>query len=189
MMGAMLRRVIPRVVIRVVIRLLALFSVVLGAAACSEKQAGEIVRFSEGKRPAAPAISGDLLGGGSYDLATKQGKVVVINFWGSWCEPCRAEADDLEAVHKDRPEVEFLGINIRDERDKATAFASERSTYPSIFDPPGRLALKFQEVPPNTIPATIIVDKRGKIAIVIRKAILKQDLAAMVAEVAGETRA
>jgi len=184
MMGAMLRRVIP---------LLALSSVLLGAAvgaaACSEKQAGEIVRFSRSDRPAAPAISGDLLGGGSYDLAGKQGKVVVINFWGSWCAPCRAEADDLEAVHKDRPEVEFLGINIRDERDKAIAFASERSSYPSIFDPPGRLALKFEDVPPNTIPATIIVDKQGKIAIVIRKAILKDDLALMVAEVTGETRA
>jgi len=181
MMGAMLRRVIPRVVIP----LLALSSVLLGGAACSGKQAGEIVRFSEGKRPAAPAISGDLLGGGSYDLATKQGKVVVINFWGSWCAPCRAEADDLEAVHKDRPEVEFLGINIRDERDKAMAFASGRNSYPSIFDPAGRQALKFEDVPPNTIPATIIVDTQGKIAIVIRKAILKQDLASMVAEVTG----
>lgn len=184
MMGAMLRRVIPAAA-----TLLALSGVLLGAAACSGKQAGEIVKFSEGDRPAAPAISGELLGGGSYDLAGKQGKVVVINFWGSWCPPCRAEADDLEAVHKDRPEIEFLGINIRDERDKATAFASERSTYPSIFDPPGRLALKFEDVPPNTIPATIIVDKHGKIAIVIRKAILKQDLALMVAEVAGEVRA
>jgi len=180
MMGAMLRRVIP---------VLALLSVLLGAAACSGKQAGEIVKFSAGDRPAAPAISGDLLGGGSYDLAGKQGKVVVINFWGSWCAPCRAEADDLEAVHKDRPEVEFLGINIRDERDKAVAFASERSTYPSIFDPAGRLALKFEDVPPNTIPATIIVDKQGRIAIVIRKAILRQDLALMVAEVTGEVRA
>lgn len=180
MMGAMLRRVIP---------LIALASVLLGDAACSEKQAGEIVKFSEGKRPAAPAISGDLLGGGSYDLATKQGKVVVINFWGSWCGPCRAEADDLEAVHKDRPEVEFLGINIRDEQDKAIAFASGRSSYPSIFDPAGRQALKFNDVPPNVIPATIIVDQQGKIAIVIRKAILKQDLALMVAEVAGVVRA
>lgn len=180
MMGAMLRRAIP---------LLALSSVLLGVAACSEKQAGEIVKFSQGDRPPAPAISGELLGGGSYDLAGKQGKVVVINFWGSWCAPCRAEADDLEAVHKDRPEVEFLGINIRDERDKAIAFATERSSYPSIFDPPGRLALRFEDVPPNTIPATIIVDKQGKIAIVIRKAILKDDLALMVAEVTGETRA
>jgi thiol-disulfide isomerase/thioredoxin len=180
MMGAMLRRAIP---------VLVLSSVLLGAAACSEKQAGEIVKFSVGDRPAAPAISGDLLGGGSYDLASKQGKVVVINFWGSWCAPCRAEADDLEAVHKDRPEVEFLGINIRDERDKAVAFATEHSTYPSIFDPPGRLALKFEDVPPNTIPATIIIDQQGKIAIVIRKAILKQDLALMVAEVAGGVRA
>jgi thiol-disulfide isomerase/thioredoxin len=183
MMGAMLRRVMPGAA-----TLLALSGVLLGATACTERPAGEIVRFSPGDRPAAPAISGDLLGGGSYDLGGKQGKVVVINFWGSWCAPCRAEADDLEAVHKDQPEVEFLGINIRDEWDKAVAFASERNSYPSIFDPPGRLALKFEDVPPNTIPATIIVDKQGKIAIVIRKAVLKDELAPMVTEVAGETR-
>jgi len=179
MMGAMLRRVTV---------LLALLGVLGMAAACSEKQAGEIVRFPAGKRPAAPAITGDLLGGGSYDLANKQGKVVVINFWGSWCAPCRVEADDLEGVHKDLPDVEFLGINIRDERDKALAFAGERSSYPSIFDPPGRLALKFEDVPPNTIPATIIVDRQGRIAIVIRKAVQKQDLRSMVDEVLTESK-
>jgi thiol-disulfide isomerase/thioredoxin len=174
---------------RVLTALLALSSVLIGATACSQKQAGDIVRFAGADRSPAPAISGDLLGGGSYDLATKLGKVVVVNFWGSWCAPCRAEADDLEAVHKDRPEVEFLGINVRDERDKAIAFAEGRSSYPSIFDPPGRQALKFSDVPPNVIPATIIIDQQGKIAIVIRKAVLKQDLALMVAEVAGDTRA
>jgi thiol-disulfide isomerase/thioredoxin len=184
MMGAMLRRVM-----QIVAGLLALSGVLVAAPACSEKQAGEIVRFPVGKRSAAPAIAGDLLAGGRYDLANKQGKVVVINFWGSWCAPCRVEADDLEAVHKDLPDVEFVGINIRDERDKALAFANERSSYPSIFDPPGRLALKFEDVPPNTIPATIIVDANGKIAIVIRKAVQKQDLRSMIDEVHTENSA
>lgn len=178
MMVAMLRRVIA---------LTALSAVLLGSAACTKKQAGQIVRFAAGERSAAPAISGELLGGGTYDLADKRGKVIVVNFWGSWCAPCRVEADDLEAVHKDLPEVEFLGINIRDEKDKALAFMRERSSYPTIFDPPGRLALKFSDVPPNTIPATIIIDRQGEIAIVIRKAILKGDLRTMVDQTLAES--
>jgi thiol-disulfide isomerase/thioredoxin len=179
MMGAMLRRLVA---------LMAMAAVLLTGAACARKEAGEIVRYEAGKRSAAPAITGDLLGGGTYDLAGTRGKVVVINFWGSWCSPCRVEADDLEAVHKALPEVEFLGINIHDERDKAIAFAQGRSTYPSIFDAAGRTALKFEQVPPNTIPATMILDREGRIAIVIRKAIQQEDLRSMVDEVLGESK-
>ncbi|HEX6683504.1 MAG TPA: TlpA disulfide reductase family protein [Candidatus Limnocylindrales bacterium] len=176
--------------LRGVLAVLALAGTLLGAAACgTEKQAGEIVRFAPDDRSAAPAISGELLGGGTYDPATAKGKVVVVNFWGSWCAPCRVEADDLEAVHKDLPEVEFLGINVWDERDKALAFMRERSSYPSIFDRPGRLALEFKDVPPNTTPATIIIDKQGKVAAVIRKAVQKDDLRAMVDEVLKEAKA
>jgi thiol-disulfide isomerase/thioredoxin len=183
MMGAMLRRLGA---------LLAVAGVLLaapGLSACGEdREAGEIVRFAAGKRPAAPGIGGELLGGGAFDLAAQRGKVVVVNFWGSWCQPCRVEADDLEAVHKALPEVGFIGINIRDDRDKALAFMRDRSTYPSIFDPAGRLALKFEQVPPNTIPATIILDRQGRIAIVIRKALLQEDLRAMVDEVTAESK-
>ena len=178
MMGAMLRRVIP---------LLALSSVLLGAAACSERQAGEIVRFSEGKRPAAPAISGDLLGGGSYDLAGKQGKVVVINFWGSWCAPCRAEADDLESTYQatKAKRVAFIGVNTRDDRDAAVAFERGRVTYPSVYDPDGRVALKF-DVTQVTTPSTLILDRQGRIAVAMRRATIISELQPLVERVAAE---
>jgi thiol-disulfide isomerase/thioredoxin len=148
---------------------------------------GTVVEYDPADRVAAPEIAGELLDGSAYDAATVRGDVVVINFWGSWCAPCRAEASDLEETYQaTRADgVEFLGVNIRDERDKAKAFLVGRSTYPSLFDPPGRLALRF-DVPPNYIPATLILDRSGRIAVVIRKPIRRPELEPIVARLAAE---
>lgn len=139
-------------------------------------------------RPDAPTVTGELLSGGRYDLARERGQVVVVNFWGSWCAPCRAEADDLEQTYqatRDRG-VTFLGINIQDGRDKAQAFEQAfKVTYPSVFDPASKLALAF-EVPPNSIPATIILDREGRIAVVIRNATKRETLEPIVTRVADE---
>jgi thiol-disulfide isomerase/thioredoxin len=139
------------------------------------------------KRPAAPQLSGELLEGGRYDLSQDRGQVVVVNFWGSWCAPCRAEIDDLEQVYqatKDRG-VRFLGINVRDDRDKAKAFHSGAVSYPSVFNPSSKLALDF-DIPPNTIPATIVLDRAGRIAVVIREAVQAAEFEQVVARVAAE---
>ncbi|MEO3928350.1 TlpA disulfide reductase family protein [Micromonosporaceae bacterium B7E4] len=147
-----------------------------------------IVECAPEHRPAAPPVSGELLTGGTYDLAGERGRVVVVNFWGSWCAPCRAEADDLEATYqatKDR-DVRFLGINIQDGRDKAKAFeAAYKVSYPSLFDPPSRLALAF-DIPPNSIPATIVLDRENRIAVVIRAGTTRDRLEPIVARVADE---
>lgn len=158
-----------------------------GCTGGSQKDAGQVVKYEPGKRIAAPQVKGELLDGGNFDLASKAGKVVVINFWASWCAPCRVEADDLEAVRLSLNEVEFVGINIRDEKDKAIAFHEGRAGYPSIFDPAGRLALEFSQVPPNTIPATLIIDAQGRIAVVIRKAIQQTELRELTSAVAAES--
>ena len=118
---------------------------------------GKTVVFAVADRKAAPALSGSTFDGGSFDLATLRGKVVVVNFWASWCPPCRLEAADLEATHqstKDRG-VSFVGVDSRDQKDAAAAFLAGRITYPSLFDPEGRIALRFSDVPPNTFPAKI----------------------------------
>jgi len=145
------------------------------------------IECDPGDRPAAPAITGELLEGGSYDLAASRGKVVVVNFWGSWCAPCRAEIDDLENVYEATKAsgVEFLGINIRDSRDAALAFHADRVAYPSVFDPSSKLALGFQ-IPPNSIPATVIIDRSGDIAYVIRRAVTEDQLKPVVERVAAE---
>jgi thiol-disulfide isomerase/thioredoxin len=139
------------------------------------------------KRPPAPQLAGELLEGGRYDLSQDQGQVVVVNFWGSWCAPCRAEIDDLEQVYgatKDRG-VRFLGINVRDDRDKAKAFHNGKVSYPSVLDPSSKLALDF-DIPPNTIPATIVLDRKGRIAVVIREAVQAAEFQPIVDRVAAE---
>ncbi|HEX6969040.1 MAG TPA: TlpA disulfide reductase family protein [Micromonosporaceae bacterium] len=146
-----------------------------------------VIECAPGKRPAAPALTGELLDGTRYELSRDRGQVVVINFWGSWCAPCRAEVDDLEETYqatRDRGVV-FLGINVRDDLDKARAFHEGRTSYPSIFDPGGRTALDF-DVPPNSIPATIILDREGRIAVVIRRATVVDELRPLVERVAAE---
>ncbi|AVT31143.1 alkyl hydroperoxide reductase [Plantactinospora sp. BC1] len=147
-----------------------------------------IVECAPEHRPAAPAVSGELLDGGTYDLAQERGQVVVVNFWGSWCAPCRSEADDLEETYqatRDRG-VRFLGINIQDGRDKAKGFeAAFKISYPSLFDPPSRLALAF-DIPPNSIPATIVLDRESRIAVVIRSGVTRAGLEPIVARVADE---
>jgi thiol-disulfide isomerase/thioredoxin len=129
------------------------------------------------------------VGGGSYDPAAHQGRVTVVNFWGSWCGPCRAETPELiaayEAVTAD--DVAFLGISVRDpDRDKAQAFvAAQRMPYPNIYDPPGKLALAF-DVPPSTIPTTLILRRDGSVAKEYRRSLLRDELIAAAREVAGD---
>jgi thiol-disulfide isomerase/thioredoxin len=147
-----------------------------------------VLRCPPEARAAAPRVAGELLEGGRYDLAEQRGQVVVVNFWGSWCAPCRAEIDDLEQVYQATKAsgVRFLGVNIRDDRDKAKQFQAGRVTYPSLFDPSSSLALEF-DIPPNATPATIVLDREGRIARVIRRAVHRDALQPIVAEVAAET--
>jgi thiol-disulfide isomerase/thioredoxin len=149
-----------------------------------------VIECAPDQRSAAPKLSGELLTGGSYDVTQDRGKVVVVNFWGSWCPPCRAEADDLEAVHQATKAsgVTFLGINVQDNRDKAIAFEEGRVTYPSLFDPPSRLALAF-DISPTTIPATVILDRDGRVAVVIRSAVTQDQLRPIVERIAAEQSA
>nr|WP_256176932.1 TlpA disulfide reductase family protein [Kitasatospora aureofaciens] len=123
-----------------------------------------------GKREDAPDISGETLEGQQAKLSDYRGKVVVLNVWGSWCGPCRAEAKYLQAIsekYKDQG-VQFLGVNTRDsEKTNAIRFEQEQGvTFPSIYDPAGTQLLKFPKgsLNPQSIPTTLIVDRDGKLA-------------------------
>ncbi|CAL9478179.1 TlpA disulfide reductase family protein [Streptomyces sp. Tu 3180] len=129
-----------------------------------------ISTVAEGKRDAAPDLSGKTLEGEQLDVADYRGKVVVLNVWGSWCNPCRAEAKYFAQVSKEYADrgVQFVGINTRDGSTRsALAFEEEFGiTYPSLYDPTGKLMLRFEKgtLNPQAIPSTLVLDRDGKIA-------------------------
>lgn len=140
-------------------------------------------------RKAAPRVQGTLLNDESFDLRDLRGSVVVVNFWGSWCAPCRAEADDLETVYGQTKgsKVAFVGVNVKDKRSSALAFQrTKKITYPSLYDRTGRIALQFRDTPPNSIPATLVLDRQGRVAVLFRKAVTAAELQPIVATIAAE---
>ncbi|MFJ5215429.1 TlpA family protein disulfide reductase [Streptomyces sp. NPDC088354] len=132
---------------------------------------GEISTIAQGHRTAAPDLSGKTVDGAQLSLADYRGKVVVVNVWGSWCPPCRAEAPHLAEVARQTKSqgVEFVGINTRDlQTAQAKAFEKEFGIpFPSLYDPAGDLLLRFPKgsLNPQAIPSTLILDRQGKIAV------------------------
>src|SRR5438105_841010 len=80
--------------------------------------------YPVGQRAVPGPVAGQLLDGGRYDLASARGRVVVLNFWASWCAPCRLEAPELAATYQATKDlgVDFRGVDIRDTHDAATSF-------------------------------------------------------------------
>lgn len=119
-------------------------------------------------RDPAPDLSGSLLGGGTYSLATDRGDdIVVVNVWGSWCGPCRAEADALEEVYQEVKDqgVQFLGINTRDQEAQALAFVANKGiSYPSLVDDGALQAGFASSLPVAGIPTTFVIDRAGRVA-------------------------
>ncbi|MEU1309856.1 TlpA disulfide reductase family protein [Streptomyces cinnamoneus] len=122
-------------------------------------------------RQDAPELSGKTLDDKTLDVAKDhKGKIVVLNVWGSWCAPCRAEAKYLVAAAQDYKAkgVEFVGINTRDpDPVPAQAFEKEfKVPYPSLYDSSGKLLLRFPKgsLNPQAIPSTIFIDRDGRIA-------------------------
>lgn len=147
------------------------------------------------KRGTPGKLSGPELTDPSQTISLEDfaGKVVVINVWGQWCGPCRAEIGQLQQVYDATRGlgVEFLGIDVRDNnRDAAVDFVTDRNvTFPSIYDPAMRTMIAFGgKYPTTVIPSTVVLDRQHRVAAVFLRELLAEDLQPVVERLAAEGR-
>ena len=113
-------------------------------------------------KPAEP-FTLPLFDGGEFVLAAQRGRPVVINFWASWCPPCREEAPLLESVWRlyGEREVAFVGVNIQDAVEEAAAYLAEFDiTYPNGMDADGRITIDYGVI---GLPVTFFIDRDGMV--------------------------
>lgn len=123
--------------------------------------------YATDQRVAVPAIQGTELDGSPLKLDDLRGHVVVLNVWGSWCAPCRAEAPDLARISKTTQPagVRFVGIDVRDNAAAARAFTRRFGiAYPSYNDQDGLVLAQFAGlVPVSAVPSTLVIDRHGRV--------------------------
>lgn len=128
---------------------------------------GAVTVVDPGDREKAPELTGVDLDGAALSTSDYAGTVQVINVWGPWCAPCRAEAPVLKELSDSYAgRVQFLGILNRSKDDAAAAFNRRQGiTYPSFADRGGRLELGFVDsLPSQAIPTTWVIDAQGRVA-------------------------
>ena len=165
-------------------RLLALAALLGTLAVCTPNSGGSDFGVTRVSKP-LPELAGETLQGGSFGPSDHAGKILVVNFWATWCIPCRAEQPALQAVHArygDR--VAFLGVDERDDREEALDWIGDFGvTYPSLFDPSGSYADDFGFL---GLPDTYVVDASGTIRFVILGATNETELVGLLEELLAE---
>jgi thiol-disulfide isomerase/thioredoxin len=133
-------------------------TVALAAIACGTAAAGVFVPGSH--RP-APALAGtDAISGKHLSLTAWSGRPLLVNLWGSWCNPCRNEAKELRAFLAKHPGA-VLGIDVEDSMAGARSFQKRyRVHFPSLFDPEDVLVGRLMAV---GTPTTYFLDRRHRI--------------------------
>src|SRR3712207_2355510 len=164
--GVVKRNAVPLVAILAVAALVGLL--VYGVAQRGENRTLD-EQVLNGARPSAPDRPLPLLGGGGErSLASFRGKPVLLNFWASWCEPCRDEAPLLEDAQRrlSRRGGTVLGVTYRDATPDSQGFVREFGlSYPSVRDVDGRLAKEYGT---RRLPETFLIDGDGRVAAVMR---------------------
>jgi thiol-disulfide isomerase/thioredoxin len=152
---------------------------------------GAVETIPRAKRGEPVELTGTLLDGTDWDIASTRGKVLVLNVWGSWCAPCVAEAPDLQktwaGLQADRAPVEFMGIDFREDPARGAAFAAKAGiTYPSLTDESGVAILALQGKAP-TVPTTLVLDTEGRIAARVNGPVSATTLRGLVDDVVAQS--
>ena len=151
---------------------------------------GSVRVVAAGSRTGPISLSGTTIDGKPLDLASYRGKVVVVNVWGSWCDPCQREATALQgawAARQAKP-VQFVGIDIRDQPAAARAFQRKKGiTYPSLDGSDGSALLAFHgSLSPSAIPSTIVLDRQGRVAARVLGTVTQATLTGLVDDALAE---
>ena len=143
----------------------------------------KVINYEESERKPLRTFSGEDVRDRDKTISLEDydGEIVVLNSWGQWCAPCRAEADDLQEIHSELQKRQIgtvLGINVRDYNPQVSNDFLEDNglKYPSIYDPPFKTAAALGGVPTSVVPTTIVLDKQHRPATVFLRSITAQDV-------------
>jgi len=137
----------------------------LGAATADAAAKAEFTVVPEADRTPFPTWSTSDLDGYAWNTTNLGHAITVVNFWASWCEPCRQEWPELQAAAAGHPSVRFVGINTFDELAAARGFIRNHPTdYRHLQDPEAVVLRSLQGMPNSMLPTTVILDRQLRIA-------------------------
>lgn len=153
---------------------------------------GTVVPAAERKKPGP--VGGSLLSGtGTYQLTQDLGKVVVINLWATWCNPCVVETPEFNTVFAEvkAQGVNFVGFAVKNAPiSKPQEFVKSYGIdFTMVYDEPAKVALQLGDLPVQGLPLTVLIDKNGRVAAtyvgLVRPSQLKPAIALLVGEPAS----